>query len=79
MAGLDRGTGGFGPEIQGCSGIQMADFLAGQSRPSCPLLAQIKMQEKTLLNTGLVCGDDLRLNADFLELLEMRYGTTNAS
>ena len=37
------------------------------------------MQEKALLMTGLVCGDDLRLDADLPELLEMRYGTTNAS
>ena len=57
----------------------MADFLADQSLPSCPLLAQIKMQEKTLLMTGLVCGDDLRLSADLLEVLEMRYETINAS
>ena len=69
----------FGPELQGCSDIQMADFLAGQSPPCCPLLVQIKMQEKSLLMVGLVCGGDLRLSADLLELLEMRNETTNAS
>lgn len=79
MAGLDRGAGEFGPEFQGCSGIQMADFLADQTHPSCPLLAQIKMQEKPLLMTGLACGDDLRLDSDLPELVEMHIGTANAS
>ena len=74
MAGLDRGAGEFGPEFQGCSGIQMNDFLADQSHPSRTLLAQIKMQEKSLLMTWLVCGDDLRLMLAFWYRLRRNMG-----
>ena len=61
MAGLDRSSGAIGPESLGCGTIQLADFSAGQSQSFCPLLGQIKMQEKSLLIAWLVGGDDLRL------------------
>ena len=61
LVGLDRCSEAIGPESLGCSTIQLADFSAGQSQSSAPSLAQIKIQEKSLLMTWLVCGDDLRL------------------
>ena len=74
LVGLDRCSEAIGPESLGCSTIQLADFSAGQSQPSIPLLAQIKMQEKSLLMTWLVCDDDLRLTLSWWYRLRRNMG-----